>query len=254
MRRFVAVLALVAVPLLVVGAAAPAAQDPAPTPSAAGPRLRKPEVAGGLKTRARAKERERGETAPDAAAPGPAAPVEVELLPPPTALPEAATRAKVVAVVDGDTIEVEMAEEGHPEAGETRTVRLLGIDAPGVHGPEGPPACFGPDAAERFRVMLPPGRTVHLERDGENADAAGRLLRHVWFQGKDDGKPYLAAEILVREGFALVVPPSPTALHLDRLLAAEEAAVAQRLGLWSACQVVRITDPAVAPAVAEARP
>ena len=253
MRRFVAVLALVAVPLLVVGAAAPAAQDPAPTPSAAGPRSRKPEIAGGLETRARAKARARREAAP-AAAPGPAAPVEVELLPPPAALPEAATRAKVVAVVDGDTIVVEIAEEGDPEAGETRTVRLLGIDAPGVHGPEGLPACFGPEAAERFRVMLPPGRTVHVERDGEDADAAGRLLRHVWFQGRDDGKPYLATEVLVREGFALVVPPSPAVLHLDRLLAAEEAAIAQRLGLWSACQPVRVTDPPVAPAVADARP
>ena len=57
----------------------------------------------------------------------------------------------------------------------------------------------------------------------------------------------------MERGFDSVWVGAGTEDDLDRLLAAEEAAVAQRLGLWSACQVVRVTDPAVAPAVAEAR-
>ena len=48
----------------------------------------------------------------------------------PDEIPERAAVAEVVRVVDGDTLEVEIAEDGHAEEGETKDVRLIGINTP----------------------------------------------------------------------------------------------------------------------------
>ena len=91
-------------------------------------------------------------------------------------------------------------------------------------------ACVATRAARRTEVMLPAGRTVYLEADAASADPADRWLRYVWFKGKDDGKPYLANEILIREGFG-VVSTAPGLKHATRLTAAQREASADRIGL-----------------------
>ncbi|MDP9358831.1 MAG: thermonuclease family protein, partial [Chloroflexota bacterium] len=84
-------------------------------------------------------------------------------------IPEGAERAKVVSVVDGDTIKVERANS------QTKTVRLLLIDTPETRDPNDPVECYGAEATKRTKVMLPKGRTVYLEKDVSDTDRYKRL-------------------------------------------------------------------------------
>ncbi len=146
----------------------------------------------------------------------------------PTSIPAGATQAKVVEVVDGDTITVDI-------DGRTETVRLIGIDTPETRDPNDPVECYGAEATKRTKVMLPKGRTVYLEKDITDRDRYDRLLRYVWFKGKDDGKPRLANEILVREGFAVVSTYQPDSRYADWFTTAQKAARDEGRGLWPTC-------------------
>ncbi len=67
-------------------------------------------------------------------------------------IPSGATRAKVVAVLDGDTIVVEV-------AGRRVRVRYIGIDTPETKRPDTPVQCFG-KAATRANERLVAGERV----------------------------------------------------------------------------------------------
>ncbi|MDP9367141.1 MAG: sortase, partial [Chloroflexota bacterium] len=102
--------------------------------------------------------------------------------------------------------------------------------------------CFGKEATNRLRVMLPKGRTIYLERDPSDPGGAGSLLRYVWFKGIKGGV-YLANEIMVREGYAIlddnqaVLDEAATeGRGLDRLRTAQEAAAAKQVGWWTTCR------------------
>ncbi len=144
-------------------------------------------------------------------------------------IPEGAERAKVVSVVDGDTIKVERAN------GQTKTVRLLLIDTPETRDPNDPVECYGAEATKRTKVMLPKGRTVYLEKDVSDTDRYKRLLRYVWFKGAKDGKAYLANELLVKEGYAALSTYPPDVARVDQLRDAEREARTEERGLWAAC-------------------
>lgn len=97
--------------------------------------------------------------------------------------------ATVVAVVDGDTLDVQLVD------GEQFRVRIIGIDTPETVAPGRPVACWGPEASARTRELLQ-GQVVWLERDVSDLDRFGRLVRHVWLGDE------LVAEVLLREGHA----------------------------------------------------
>ncbi len=134
-----------------------------------------------------------------------------------TSVPGAASRARVVHVVDGDTLVIE---------GDV-TVRLLGLDAPETANPalehEQP---YGQAATQRLRDLVA-GRSVLLERDVSESDRYGRLLRHVWLDGR------LISEILVAEGLARAYRIPPDSRYAERLAAAEDRARRAGRGLWS---------------------
>jgi len=132
--------------------------------------------------------------------------------------------ATVVEVVDGDTVEVEL-------AGSTETVRLLGIDTPETVDPDEPVGCFGPEASDRTKALLPPGTEVRLERDEEARDRYGRLLAYV-HRAEDD---VFVNELLLREGFAQTLLIEPNHAYAGLMLAAQEEARATGAGLWSTC-------------------
>ncbi len=167
-------------------------------------------------------------------------------------IPVGTTEAEAVGIVDGDTIEVEITEGGHPEKGKTKTVRLLGIDAPSTENPDGATGCYGEQAAAYATILLK-DRTVYLEKDVTNSDNDGRLLRYVWIER--DGKAELVNESLVREGFATVAISPPDFKRVERLTAAQGKAAADEAGLWATCGrgslpihdwdavVARITEP-----------
>ena len=132
--------------------------------------------------------------------------------------------ASVVAVIDGDTIDV--AIDGRRER-----VRMLGIDTPEVHPADGPPECFGPEAAAFTASLLPPGSEIRLERDIVGRDHYGRLLAHVY--RRDDG--LLVNEAILRGGYAQPLTIEPNRAFAERYVAATLAAERDGLGLWRAC-------------------
>ncbi|MGZ4785231.1 MAG: thermonuclease family protein [Acidimicrobiales bacterium] len=132
--------------------------------------------------------------------------------------------ARVTRVVDGDTIEVDLA--GHDEK-----VRLLGIDTPETHHPTKPVQCYGKEASDRTTQLLPAGTDVRLERDDEERDDYGRLLAYV-YRSSDDLFVNLD---LVQQGYASLLTIRPNVAHLADLTAAESSARAHDLGLWGRC-------------------
>jgi len=80
-------------------------------------------------------------------------------------------QAKVIRVIDGDTIEVGI-------QGSLYKVRYIGIDTPEVVHPPEPAEYFSKEASEKNRELVD-GRTVRLEKDVSETDEHGRLLRYV---------------------------------------------------------------------------
>lgn len=146
------------------------------------------------------------------------------------AVPEDATEATVIEVVDGDTLDIDL-------DGDEFIVRLIGIDTPETVAPNEPVGCFGPEASERTKAMFPVDRTIWLEQDVSETDRFGRLLGHVWITADDErgGAAFLASEVLVREGYAQVGTFPPDVKYVERFEAAQDAAVATNAGLWAAC-------------------
>src|SRR5688572_14844689 len=64
----------------------------------------------------------------------------------------------VTRVVDGDTIQARL-------PGGEETIRLIGIDTPETVDPRKPVQCFGREASERTKALLPEGTAIRLERD-----------------------------------------------------------------------------------------
>jgi micrococcal nuclease len=135
---------------------------------------------------------------------------------------DASPVARVVDVLDGDTIVVAFAD------GSTDTVRLLGIDTPETHHPTKPVECFGPEAAAYTARRLT-GRVVHLEGDVESRDLYGRRLAYVVVSGRAFN------EELLRTGYARLLVLAPNRRHAHALLDAELAARRAGRGLWRHC-------------------
>ncbi|MDQ7007683.1 MAG: thermonuclease family protein [Acidobacteriota bacterium] len=139
------------------------------------------------------------------------------------------TAARVLAVIDGDTLAVET------DAGEQR-VRLIGIDAPEApHG--GRPGQRGHDRATAFLERLVGGAEVALLRDsvGDDTDRYGRLLRHVILP---DGRN--AARELLAAGLVTAYPRFPFR-DLEVYVADEARARAARRGLWNPASMAEIS-------------
>jgi len=116
----------------------------------------------------------------------------------------------VTRVIDGDTIEI---EGGY-------YVRYIGIDAPEKGEP------FYGEATEANRNLVE-GKKVYLEKDVEDKDEYGRLLRYVWVDNT-----MVNAE-LVRLGYAYSYSYPPNTKYQAYFLQLEKEAREQRLGLWS---------------------
>jgi len=101
-----------------------------------------------------------------------------------------ATRVRVVAVLDGDTLRVEGLD-----GGDLGRVRLHGIDAHEVAHPPTPAECYSAEATEQLEQLAPVGSTVVLTTDtGQpDRDRYGRMLRYVDHAGTDAARELLAA-------------------------------------------------------------
>jgi micrococcal nuclease len=132
--------------------------------------------------------------------------------------------ARVVRVVDGDTIQVALA------GGRQERVRYIGVDTPETVKPHTPVQCFG-KRASAFNHELVEGRPVRLTFDAEARDRYGRLLAYV--HRRPDGL-FVNAE-LVRRGYARTLTIAPNTRYAGRFAALVAEADESGRGLWSAC-------------------
>ena len=135
--------------------------------------------------------------------------------------------ARVVRVVDGDTIKVSV------DGGRERSVRLLGIDTPETHKPGTPIECGGPQASAHMEALAPPGTRVTLEPDPtqDRQDRYGRMLAYVRLP---DGR--LAEEAQLAAGWATVYVFAGRPVARDPAFRlAQAGARAARRGVWGGC-------------------
>jgi len=132
--------------------------------------------------------------------------------------------ARVVRVVDGDTIRV--VQDGREEP-----IRYIGVDTPETVKPGEPVQCFGKQAST-FNKRLVEGRRVRLEIGRERRDRYGRLLAYVYVV--DEGKRFVNAELL-RRGYARTLAIPPNTDRAGRFAVLERRARKSGLGLWTAC-------------------
>lgn len=138
--------------------------------------------------------------------------------------PTGATQeARVVRVVDGDTIVVQL-------DGRDFKVRYIGVNTPETVAPNTPVQWMGPEASAANRSLVE-GRTVVLEKDVSETDRYGRLLRYVWLH-EPTGWVFVNLELL-RRGFAQVSTFPPDVKYADTVyLEAQRQARAAGVGLW----------------------
>lgn len=129
--------------------------------------------------------------------------------------------ADVTRIVDGDTVEVDL-------AGVEEDIRYIGVDTPETVAPGQPVECFGKPASA-LNGELVEGERVRLVFDDERRDKYGRLLAYVYV-----GDVFVNAQ-LVRLGYArtlTIEPNTDRAALFDKL---EQAAGNAGRGLWGAC-------------------
>lgn len=129
----------------------------------------------------------------------------------------------VVNVVDGDTIDIDIADGKYPH---TR-VRLWGVDTPETKHPERGVMYFGQEASE-FTKKLTLGKqvTIYLDKDNHTRCKYGRLLAYVQLP---DGR--FLNEVLLIEGFAYADLRFQHSFH-NKYKQLEAAAKSQKNGLW----------------------
>ncbi len=129
-------------------------------------------------------------------------------------LPPGVTKARVVSVVDGDTVDVK-ALAGARLPG-TR-VRFIGVDKPETTRAVEP---YGHEAtAFTHKGLL--GKTVYLEKDVSETDRYGRALRYVWLTSppakptEEQVRKHLFNAILVLGGYAQVATHPPDVKYAE---------------------------------------
>src|SRR3989344_1057557 len=132
---------------------------------------------------------------------------------------------KVLKVVDGDTISVDV-------RGKKEVVRLLGIDTPESVDPRKPVQCFAKEATSKMKSFVD-GKSVILVDDSTqgNRDKYNRLLRYVYLP--DTVNTFVNGE-MVKQGFAFSYRQYPTKM-LNKFNNFEKYAKENNLGLWGSC-------------------
>jgi micrococcal nuclease len=127
----------------------------------------------------------------------------------------------VVWVIDGDTVML------RTEGGRRERVRLIGVDAPETWPRHD---CFGKEATQALRRLIPPGSRVRTVPDIERRDRFGRLLLYLWTLRGD-----FVNAALVQAGYARTMTVPPDTSHASTLREAERTAQRTEAGLWRAC-------------------
>jgi micrococcal nuclease len=112
-------------------------------------------------------------------------------------------------VIDGDTVKLATGE----------TIRLLGINAPEKGQP------YYEEATSRLKELIE-GKIVILERDAEDKDQYGRLLRYIFLNNENINVK------MIKEGYANVYIIPPNTKYETELREAEDEAINANRGMW----------------------
>lgn len=131
--------------------------------------------------------------------------------------------AKVVRVIDGDTVDVQLGED-------VQRLRLIGIDTPETVAPGQPVDCYGPEASNHMKTLLT-GQAVTLQTDPtqDTFDRYDRLLVYIFLGSMN------VNEHMIREGFAREYTYRTAYRYQAAFKAAEVEAKQANRGLWAAC-------------------
>ena len=121
--------------------------------------------------------------------------------------------ARVIRVIDGDTIAI---EGGY-------RVRYIGIDTPEIHPQM---EAFGAEAWQANRQLVE-GKEVRLEQDVSETDRYGRLLRYVYVDN------IMVNAELVRQGLAVAKAYPPDTEYHELLAELERQARLAGKGMWA---------------------
>ncbi|CAH1206003.1 SPbeta prophage-derived endonuclease YokF [Paenibacillus allorhizoplanae] len=132
--------------------------------------------------------------------------------------------AKVVRVVDGDTMKISFTDGGKDKE---ETIRLLLVDTPESVDPEKPVQPFALEASNYAKTMLT-GQDVQLELDVSERDKYGRLLCYLYIGDK------MFNELLLENGYARVayIYP-PNVKYVDQFREIQKKAQQKALNIWS---------------------
>ncbi|WP_309866907.1 thermonuclease family protein [Desmospora profundinema] len=128
-------------------------------------------------------------------------------------------KAKVVRVIDGDTIVARVKEK-------EERIRFIGVDTPETVHPEKGEEPFGKEASDFTKTHLPAGGTIFLEMDAEERDHYGRLLAYIWVEEE------LFNASLLQEGLATTLTIPPNVKYRDEFRALEQESREKEVGLW----------------------
>lgn len=132
--------------------------------------------------------------------------------------------AKIVRVVDGDTMKVSFNESGKVKE---ETIRLLLVDTPESVDPEKPVQPFALEASKFAKDTLNE-KEVRLELDVSERDKYGRLLCYLYIGDK------MFNEMLLENGYARVayIYP-PNVKYVDQFRDIQKAAQLKGVNIWS---------------------
>jgi micrococcal nuclease len=150
---------------------------------------------------------------------------------PPHGVPASAQPVEIAFTRDGDTLEANAITTGSPIGTADRIViRLLGIDAPEMHGANGAPQCYARDAYKTLQRLTPNGSTAWVVADEQLRDQYERYLLYMW----NASGVFVNLE-LARLGYVRVLSIAPNTSHQPVIDKAVSNAEAGRLGLWGMC-------------------
>jgi micrococcal nuclease len=154
------------------------------------------------------------------------------------AVPESARAARVLQVIDGDTLIVDI-------RGQREHVRLIGIDTPETRHnhrsqlqshernlAEKTILQFGNRASNFTRELLPKKSTVFLEFDVSRRDKYQRLLAYAWIMRGTPETALMVNEEILRAGYAYSLTVPPNVKHRERLALAFAEGRREKRGLW----------------------
>jgi micrococcal nuclease len=134
----------------------------------------------------------------------------------PTIIPK--EKALVAKVFDGDTV---LLTDG-------RHVRYLGIDTPEMGKEGGKNQCFALEA-KHINEQMVQNQEIEMEKDQEDKDKYGRLLRYIWVDN------VFVNEFMLRQGFARFDVFPQNARYREEFRQAAEEAKRDKRGLWQVC-------------------